>query len=151
MNRPKLSRAPSSSPFGRAINQLNRAVSDQANIKAGDGLGISVGPAGRSISINSPILMDAKSTGDGVPAAEDLDDGGRKFGVGKVYVAFTKLVDGDYVTYPDTDSLIEVLNKSSTEVDANNWLVIAKVGNVWQVIWEDCKPPDDGGGDEGGA
>lgn len=137
MNRPRLTKAPAFGPIGKAVNQLNRAVSNQANIRPGDGLGISVGPAGRMISLNSPVFMYAKSTGDGVPAAEDMDDGGRKFGAGEAYPASLKLVDGDYILYADDANPVEVLNESLADVAPDSWLILAKILNVWKVVWED--------------
>ena len=138
MQRPKLTKIPGRTAFGKAVDQLNRAVSDQANIRPGNGLGVSVSPSGRLISLNAPILQYAKATSDGVPPAEDLDNGERRFGSGKVYTASLKYDDGDYVISPNADNPIEVLNLSLSPVEPDAWLMIAKILNVWQVVWEDC-------------
>lgn len=136
MFRPDLTKIRSSSTAARAINQLNRTVSAQSNIRPGNGLGISAGASGRMISLNAPILMYAMSTDGGIPEAEDASEGGLKFGAGKAYIAYIKLVDDEYVLHADTDSEIEVLNKSRAAVMPNSWMTIAKILNVWQVVPE---------------
>lgn len=136
MLRPKLTRFSSLNPFSKAINQLNRAVSDQAGIRPGPGMGMMSGPSGRQIVLNSPILMYAKAV-DAIPAAEgDGDD--RKFGKGQVYPARISIDGDDLIIKASTENPITAYNMGLSEVAEGHWLILAKILNVWQVIWEEC-------------
>ncbi|MDR3582566.1 MAG: hypothetical protein P4L67_04805 [Candidatus Pacebacteria bacterium] len=139
MFRPKLTKFASSNPFAKAISQLNRAVSDQAGTSPGPGLGMMTGPSGRQVYLNAPTLMYAKSGTDGIPASEDDADGNRMLGKADVYaVRLARDDSGDCVLKVDQENPIKAYNMGLSSVGGSQYLVLAKILNVWQVIWEEC-------------
>jgi hypothetical protein len=137
MFRPKLTKIAAHGQFGKAINQLNRAVSNQSNMRPGSGLGMSSGPFGNLINLNSPILMYAKSVGS-IDAATDDSNGDRTMESSQAYPAFMSLVGDKYVLRPDKDNPITVVNMTGSKVDADKYILIARVLDVWVVLLEDC-------------
>lgn len=137
MFRPKLTKPPPSSPLAKAIGQLNRAVSNQSNIRPGPGMGIQTGPMGRMISLNTSnfILAMAK---DVIPAARDGDDAGSMvLGRGEAFrLGMSLNDDGDYVLSPDDENPNEVYNTTTAAVAKGEWIFLAKILGVLMVIPE---------------
>ena len=139
MYRPRLTKFPSSSPSAKAFNQLARAVSGQANIRPGPGMGINTGPFGRLISLNATNVMTAYSMQDIPASVDDSESGERTPGQGVVYRTYmARQNDGTYRVKTDTSQKVEVVNLSKSPVATNKHLMLIKIDNIWQVFWEDC-------------
>lgn len=137
MFRPKLTRLSRSHPLSGVIENLNRAVSDQANIRPGDGLGLVAGPFGRTILPTASNFMIGKTDADGIPEATD-DGGKRNLGRGVVYPAGMEFDGAGFAVKFDDSRKLDAYNLALDPVGEDKMVILLKIASVWVVIWEEC-------------
>lgn len=128
----------------RQVNQLINNVSSNRNLRPGPGLGTISTPFGQATTLLQSNLMFAYTAG-GIPAGHQFGDGSIDFGVGGVQQA-TPLWEDDAGTFnlalPDEGlPSFPAYNMgigSNGAVSANKFLVLAKIADVWFVIFELC-------------
>lgn len=112
------------------IDKTLGAIEAALNVTASNGIKSTVSPNGIHLSLAAPPGWQwAKSSASGIPAMSGSTPG--------------KATDVTLYDFNGTSLATQTVqetayNLGSTAVGASKWLLLARIGKYWFVIWEDC-------------
>lgn len=138
MAKPRLKQVWPSSPLRPLFDELNRAVTEQADVHPGTGFGM----IGRAITRTSQDYMWAVADGDVSGAAIDDDGtGNRTIGLGSAF-EMTIDYDGNDVRLvragPDDPTRFTIFNPAQDSIDDGTLMMVQKCFGLWFVVWSEC-------------
>lgn len=142
----KLPKLRPTNPQSRAINDLSKSVSSLRDMRPVGSVGNFLKlPWGQTLLPGSDSILIAYSGPGGIPRAVKEEDGVLKLGHGEAFVS-TPVPDEtnedvrlDYRSGEDTPLVVyNLASNSDGDVGGSRWIIIARIYNLWIVVWEEC-------------